>query len=114
MPSKKYYRCSLPNDVLQLIGNLAGDHLFKLNFTYSKVRGFLSTIQLIPRYDLYQPYKNLTLRRALWNPIRLGNFNLLQKLVACQSSMNIHLFEDNIRVIYKQLAEIQDYNLIVK
>ena len=88
--------------------------MFKLKFTYSKVRGFLSTIQLIPRQDFYTPFHNLTLRRSVWHPIRLGNFSLLEKLVTGQSSLYLPLFKDNLQQIYKQLAEIQDYTLLVK
>ena len=114
MPSQKYYRCKLPNELLQLIGNYSGDRMFKLEFTYSKVRGFLSTIRLIPRHEFYTPRTNFTLRRSVWHPIRLGNFALLEKLATSQSSLYLPLFKDNLHQIYKQLAEIQDYTLLVK
>ena len=114
MPCKKYYRCSLPTEVLQLIGNFAGDHLFKLEFTYSKVRGFLSTIKLTSRRNMYVPKTNLTLKRSVWHPIRLGNFAFLEKLVQSQNSLNLFLFKDNLQQIYKQLAEVQNYTLLVK
>ena len=88
--------------------------MFKLKFTYSKVRGFLSTIKLIPRGNIYQLERNLTLRRSVWHPIRLGNFSILKKLVTSQCTLYLPLFRDNIEQIYKQLADIQDYTLVVK
>lgn len=86
--------------------------MFKLKFTYSKVRGFLSTIKLIPRRNTLE--RNLTLRRSVWHPIRLGNFSILKKLVTSQCTLYLPLFRDNLEQIYKQLAEIQDYTLVVK
>ena len=73
MPSAKYYRTVLDRDCLQLIGDYAGDKDYKLVFTLTKKRGFLSNILLVWRDPaLYCNYKPICiLKEKHWVPVRL-------------------------------------------
>ena len=110
MPSKKYYRCCLSNDVVQIIGNFSGDGNYKLVFTWSTRRQFLSTIMCMPRRknDYYYPMsRKLTLQT--WIPVRIGNHNLLQRLLELTPTPYTHVFQNSYSLIYALLSEVHDY-----
>ena len=109
MPCTKYYRSIIPHDLLTIIGNYAGDTNYKLVFTYSKKRGFLSTIHLDPRRKGY--YKPTILKGHLWRPIRLGHFSLLHDIMKTTPVTHRNVFLDTMILIRKLLVEIHDYTL---
>ncbi len=115
MPCKKYYRSVLPIELLDIVGDLAGDNIYKLKFTFSKKRGFLSTIRLKGRYsDLYYPRGN-QLRAETWKPVRLGNINticnMLRLITNELSVYHIPVFRDSLQRLHRLLAEVHDYTL---
>ena len=110
MPSKKYYRCCLPNDVLQIIGKYAGDFWYQLEFTYSTKRKFLSTIRLVPRRKEFSCVETV-LKKDSWLPVQMGNINSFATLMDILPITHLSIFHDSLRHIHKLLAEIHDYTL---
>lgn len=113
MPSKKYYRSLLPHDLMNMIGNYAGDHMFKLRFTYSKKRKFLSTIFVVPRHiDLYyHPIGPFVLKKKYWQPVRLGNTANILHLLIGKIGFHKHVFQKQLHKLYILLMEVFDYTL---
>ena len=109
MPCSKYYRSKLPNDLLEIVGNYAGDDNYTLIFTYSQKRGFLSTIYIKPRRTGY--YKPNILKSYLWRPVRLGHFSLLLDIMKTTPVTHRNVFLDTMILIRKLLVEIHDYTL---
>ena len=109
MPCTKYYRSIIPHDLLTIIGNYAGDTNYKLVFTYSKKRGFISTIRLEPRRKGY--YKPTILKSHSWRPLRLGHFSLLHDIMKTTPFLHIPIFKESMLQIRKLLVEIHDYTL---
>ena len=116
MPSKKYYRSRLPDDLLQIVGDYAGDEMFKLEFTHSKKRRFLSFIRLKQRHPkLYYPKSGGILTAESWFPVRLGNFkSLLELLTREMSLVHLRVFRESLLCIHKLLSEVHDYTLYPK
>lgn len=108
MPSKKYYRSLLPNDVLQIVGNYAGDSYYKLVFTYSNKRKFLSTIRLIPRKS---GCIETILHKQLWRPVRIGHYEVLTNLIDALPSNHNYIFMESFLHIYRILHKVHDYTL---
>ena len=113
MPSAKYYRSQLPHDLLSIIGDFAGDDWFKLVFTYSPKRRFLSTIKIVPRFN----YMNTQLRvRNLswnsWRPVTLGDFNVITALRVELGSFHLGIFDESIHKIHKLISEVLNYTLM--
>ena len=119
MPSKNYYRSVLPDDILNLIGNFAGDDKYQLHFTHSKKRKFLSFIELHERFSLdcgfYPERKNgkpYRLHTNAWLPVRIGNFKTLLELVSTKMSMiHLKIFRASLCDIHTLLSEVHDYTL---
>ena len=110
MPSKKYYRSVLPNDVLQIIGEYSGDFWYNLVFTYSTKRRFLSTIRLVPRRPEFSCVETV-LQKDSWRPVQVGNIDSLARLMEILPITHLSIFHDSLHNIHKLLAEIHDYTL---
>ena len=109
MPSKKYYRCCLPTCLLQMIGNYAGDGCYRLQFTYSTKRKFLSTIRLIPRrHDCGQ---EMVLTKKSWRPVKIGHHDLLERLRDELPISHCHVFRESLIIINRLLAQTHDYTI---
>ena len=113
MPSAKYYRTGLPLDLLQIIGNFAGDVNYKLKFTLSPKRKFLSSIVLHWRdASLYSEYRDQVILRAdSWVPIRLNCIPEVLHLLTTRSKLPNDVIKDSLRKITCLLLEVHDYRL---
>ena len=113
MPSAKYYRSELPLDLLHIIGNLAGDKNYKLKFSLSPKRKFLSSIILEGRdKTLYSDNKEkVILRKDSWVPIRLNCIPEVIHLLTSRSKLASALIMDSLQKITVLLLEVHDYRL---
>jgi hypothetical protein len=113
MPCAKYYRSVLPTDLLQLIGDFAGDELYKLIFTLSEKRGFLSNILLVWRDpELYSPRKSVCiLKPKHWIPVRLGCIAEVLVLIGEKTTLQENIVVPSLKRITDILLEIHDWKL---
>ena len=114
MPSAKYYRSVIPLDLLQIIGDYAGDENYKLVFRFSKKRRFLSKI-LIEWRDptLYCAYNTKTsvLKPNSWIPVRINCIAEILKLVGERVKLPEHIIAPSLNKIIEILTEVHDYRL---
>ena len=113
MPCAKYYRSVIPTDLLQIIGDFAGDELYKLTFTLSKKRGFLSNILLVWRdQEMYCPGKSVCiLKKKHWLPVRLGCIAEILTLVGEKTTLPENIVVPSLKRITDILLEIHDWKL---
>ena len=116
MPSSKYYRSGLPLDILQLCGDYAGDDLYKLKFTLSPKRKFLSHILMIWRHpQLYCDHKKRTviLNMQNWRAVRLGCVNEILTLLGekCRLKLPKNILIPEMKKIAEILTEVHNYKL---
>ena len=113
MPCAKYYRSVIPLDLLQIIGDYAGCDLYKLMFTLSKKRGFLSNILLVWRYpDQYCPGRPICiLKPQHWVPVRLGCIGQILVLLGEKSMLPENVLVPELKKITDILLVIHDYKL---
>ena len=113
MPCAKYYRSAIPLDILQIIGDYAGDELYKLKFTLSKKRGFLSNILLVWRFpDNYCPGKPIgILKKKHWVPRRLGCIAEVLVLIGGKTTLPENVVVPSLKRITDILLEIHDWKL---
>ena len=111
MPSAKYYRPIMPLDLLQIIGNYAGDEVYKLVFTLSPKRKFLSSIILQCRHPGFARKDRLILKSDSWVPIRLNCITEILCLLNQRCKLPHVVVEDSLRSIAHILIEIHDYNI---
>ena len=113
MPCAKYYRSELPLDLLQIIGDYAGDELYKLWFTLSKKRGFLSNILLVWRDpELYCPRKPICiLKKHHWVPRRLGCIAEVLVLIGGKTTLPENVVVPSLKRITDILLEIHDWKI---
>ena len=105
----------MPTDLLDLIGDYAGDDQHKLRVTFSKKRGFISDIivQSLGRF------KKTKLRKKHWRTISVGQIfpqqSYLTKTIAILK--NAHLYESQLihrlHAIHELVTEPLDYILVV-
>ena len=114
MPSAKYYRSVLPLDLLQIVGNYAGDAKYKLRFTLSKKRRFLSNIKGCWRdASLYSEYSQpeFVLRREHWVPVRLNCVGKILTLLSEHCKLPENVLVPSLKRITKILLEVHDYQI---
>ena len=114
MPSVKYYRSILPLDLLQIVGNYAGDQNYKLMFTFSPKRRFLSNILMCWRHpDLYCEPKNVVsiLKQDYWKPVRLDCIAEVLTLLGENCKLPENILVPSMKRITDILLEIHDYKL---
>ena len=113
MPSPKYYRTVLDRDCLQLIGDYAGDKDYKLVFTLTKKRGFLSNILLVWRDPtLYCNYKPICiLKEKHWVPVRLDCIAEIITVLNERCTLPAKILEPSLHKITDILLEIHDFVL---
>ena len=114
MPSAKYYRSIIPLDLLQIIGNYAGDDTYKLVFTLSPKRKFLSNIILKCRNlgNLgFHRRDQVILKSDSWVPMRLNCIPEILCLLNQRSKLPKVVVKDSLRSITLILLEIHDYNI---
>ncbi len=115
MPSKKYYRTALPTAILNLVGEFAGDSKYKLRFTFSDKRGFLSTIFVQDKFG----NKYTKLKKKHWNAVSVENiFPHKPYLTKSYHILKIcHYYEREMIALLDQvqklLSETIDYILIL-
>ena len=110
MPSSKYFRSVLPLDLLQIVGEFAGDENYKLKFTFSPKRRFLSNILLVWRDpSLYS--EQAVLRREHWVPVRLNQVGEVLKLLTERCKLPENVLVPSLKRITNILLEIHDYRL---
>ena len=114
MPSAKYYRTVLPKDLLQIIGNFAGDEHYKLVFTFTPKRRFLGNIELHLRdKELYCEHEHQTwvLKKANWRPVRMNCIAEILTLLGERCKIPENLLVPSLKRITDILLEIHDYKL---
>jgi hypothetical protein len=114
MPSVKYYRSVIPLDLLQIVGNYAGDENYRLVFTLSKKRRFLSNILMTWRdTTLYCAYNKPTtiLKPNSWTPVRMNCIAEILQLVGERCKLPENIVVPSLQKITKILLEIHDYTL---
>ena len=114
MPSAKYYRSILPLDILQIVGNYAGDDDHILKFTLSPKRGFLSNILMIWRHpSMYCGYtrKTSVLTKENWRPVRLGCVSSILIMLGESCKLPANILVPEMKKITEILLEIHNYKL---
>ena len=112
MPSAKYYRSVLPLDLLQIIGNYAGDVRYKLVFTLSPKRRFLSYILMRWRdTSMYTTYIQSVLCADSWIPIRLNCIADILGILNKNCQLPDRVVADSLKKITGILLEVHDYGL---
>ena len=103
----------LPLDLLDIVGNFAGCDQFRLKFTLSKKRHFLSFIYIKPRYpSVWYPKDRWVLHKNAWKPVRLGCFKSMLDLLTMKMSLtHLNVFRDSLVNLHKLLSEIHDFIL---
>ena len=114
MPSTKYFRSVLPLDLLQIIGDYAGDENHKLVFTFSLKRRFLSNIEIHWRDPtLYCAYRTPTiLKPDSWIPVRMNCVAEILTLVSERCKLPENILVPSLKRITDILLEIHDYTLV--
>ena len=114
MPSSKYFRSVLPIDLLQIVGLYAGDENYKLKFTFSPKRRFLSNILLVWRDPtLYSEHihPTIVLRREHWVPVRLNRVGEVLTLLTERCKLPENVLLPSLKRITNILLEIHDYRI---
>ena len=115
MPSAKYYRSILPLDILQIVGNFAGDHNYKLVFTFSPKRRFISKILIgwrhIEFFLFEYRYFTTILKDYSWKPVRLGCIAEVLMLLGEKCNLPEHIMVPSMKRITDILLEVHDYTL---
>ena len=115
MPSAKYYRSILPLDILQIVGNFAGDHNYKLVFTFSPKRRFISKILIGWRHpdEFRSEHRSFTtiLKKHSWKPVRLGCIDEGLMLLGEKCNLPEHIMGPSMNRIADILLEVHDYTL---
>ena len=114
MPSVKYYRSVLPRDLLLIVGDYAGDELYKLVFTFTPKRRFLSNILMCWRNtDMYCQPSNVVsiLRTDYWKPVRLDCIAEILTLLGEKCKLPENILVPSLKRISDILLEVHDYKL---
>ena len=114
MPSTKYYRSILPLDLLQIVGNLAGDELYKLVFTFTPKRQFLGNIEMHWRdKTLYCVHKHNTsvLKAEYWQPVRIDCIGDVLVMLSEKCNLPSNVMIPSLNRITDILLEVHDYKL---
>ena len=116
MPSSKYYRTILNQDVLNMIGDYAGSFYNVLRFPLTKKRKFIGTV-MVKCMDTQNVKK---LKTKHWNKITLGDdmqLNLIHRILWSRISYPwsgyrcySHL-KEGLSDIHKVLTQTLDYEL---
>ena len=111
MPSVKYYRSVLPLDLLQIVGDFAGDEIYKLVFTFSPKRRFLSNIVMSWRDPECGNYTTV-LKEHNWRPVCLGSIaEVLTMLAERCTRIPENILVPSLKRITDILLEVHDYKL---
>ena len=114
MPSAKYYRTVLPRDLLQIIGNYAGDETYKLVFTFTPRRRFLGNIEMHLRDStLYCEYQNPVsmLKPNSWRPVCMNCIAEILVLLGEKCKIPEYILVPSLKRITDILLEVHDYTL---
>ncbi len=105
----------MPTDLLDLIGDYAGDDQHKLRVTFSKKRGFISDIMV----KSMGKFKITKLRKRHWRTISVGQIFPQQSYITKTIAIlkNAHLYENQLvhrlKAIHELVTEALDYILVV-
>ena len=114
MPSAKYYRSVIPLDLLQIVGDFAGDENYRLVFRFSKKRRFLSNIEMHWRdpslYCAYNTSKTV-LKPNSWVPVRMNCITEMLQLIGERCKLPENIVVPSLKKITAILMEIHDYRL---
>ena len=115
MPSVKYYRSILPLDLLQIVGNFSGDKNYRLVFTFSPKRRFISKILIGWRNpdEIPGEYRSFTtiLKEYSWKPERLGCIAEVLTLLGENCKLPENIMVPSLKRITNILLEVHDYTL---
>ena len=113
---KVYYRSPLPQDLMKLLGQFAGDDNRRLEFTITPTRKYLGKIRV------HSPFRSYTLRKCDWSPKQLAMRTDVERV---RTAFQIRLLQRHrytpepwmsdlqiiLDVFEKIVCQVQDYRL---